>query len=89
MVDAESDADGRPVAATLFGLNDCARTVVRDCEGHHAAHGMGIAVWQCTDTALEDLDLRDCRHPVNFEQHRGGCEVLELAELPSTVRAMI
>lgn len=66
------DADGRPVAATLFGLNDCARTVVRHCEGHHAAHGMGIAVWQCTDTALEDLDLRDCRHPVNFEQHRGG-----------------
>lgn len=66
------DADGRPVAATLFGLNDCARAVVRDCEGHHAAHGMGIAVWQCTDTTLVDLDLRACRHPVNVEQHRGG-----------------
>lgn len=70
-VDGRDDG-GRPVAATLFGLNDCARTVVRDCEGHHAAYGMGIAVWQCTDTTLEDLDLRSCRHPVNFEQHRGG-----------------
>lgn len=66
------DSGGRPVAATLFGLNDCARAVVRDCEGHHAAHGMGIAVWQCTDITVEDVDLRSCRHPVNFEQHRGG-----------------
>ncbi len=65
--------DGREVAATLLGLNDCHNPTVRRVVANHALYGMAVAVWQGSGrTLIEDVDFRECRHPINFEQYAGG-----------------
>lgn len=66
------DATGTPVAATLFGINDCNDVVLTSCWGHHARYGMGISVWDSSNITLNGMDLRNCRHPINFENAHSG-----------------
>jgi hypothetical protein len=66
------NAAGKPVAATLFGINSSTGTTIRDCVANYAAFGMALAVWDSKDTTVADFDARYSRHPINFEQARPG-----------------
>jgi hypothetical protein len=70
-VDGRNDA-GKPVAATLFGINSSVGTVIRNCVANYAAYGMALAVWDSKDTTVTDFDARYSRHPINFEQAHPG-----------------
>ena len=61
------NAAGKPVAATLFGINSSTDTI-RDCVANYAAFGMALAVWDSKDTTVVDFNARYSRHPINFEQ---------------------
>ena len=67
------DETGKPVAATLYGLNNTDGATLRRIKGNYAAFGMGCANWQCKGAIVyEDVGFTSCRHPVNFEQQLGG-----------------
>jgi hypothetical protein len=58
----------RVPSATMFGANDSEGFIVEDCTFTDSLNAFGMAIWECQNFTLRNIDCRNNRRGVNFEQ---------------------